>query len=330
MTMRVHEGLPVHARLGVGSTNGSTLVTFTSPSETNSSLRRPSSVVRSSLDLAAMLPASVRLSDSSHGVVKNLPLHRLECLVSSPGGTAAPKSCRLVPSRGKSPDDAESPSVRGCHLPDTFRRCRFSRLRRITPPGNLQVYCALLPIMGFAMFRVFPVVARGLTLSSAEAGRSGLDMGRFLVAPRGGVRPTAFCRPCCGDLVLTTPRGRLHHHRRGEAHTRILWTFPNSARPFGAFPSSAAVLRQPCFSAALPTICHSRADPVQVSCLERDSALWHGPPQSLPSRRWSRVLPASLRPSACEEGRRGRCLPFARPQGFRPLTNPLRLPGIST
>jgi hypothetical protein len=189
MTMRVHEGLPVHARLGVGSTNGSTLMTFTSPTETKSSLRRPSAVVRSSPDLAAMLPASVRLSDSSHGVVKNLPLHRLECLVSSPGGTAAPKSCRLVPSRGKSPDDAESPSVRGCHLPDTFRPCRFSRLRRFTPPGNLQVCCALLPIMGFAMFRVFPVVARGLTLSSAEAGRSGLDMGRLLVAPRRG-RPS--------------------------------------------------------------------------------------------------------------------------------------------
>jgi hypothetical protein len=41
MSMRDCEGLPVHARLGVGSTNGSALLIFASPSETESGLRCP-------------------------------------------------------------------------------------------------------------------------------------------------------------------------------------------------------------------------------------------------------------------------------------------------
>jgi hypothetical protein len=330
MTMRVYEGLPVHARLGVGSTNGPALMTFTSPTETVSGLRCPASVVRSSPDLAALLLASMRLLDSSHGVVKYPPLRRLECLVSSPGETAAPKSCRHASSRGKSLGDAEAPSVRGCHLPDTFRPCCFSQLRRFAPPCTLQVCCALLPIMGFAMFPVLPVVVRGLIPSSAEAGRSDLDLGCFPAAPRRGVHPAAFRRPCCGGLVLVTPRGRLHRHRRGEARTRFLWTFPNGAPPFEAFPSSVAVPRQSHFSAALRLLCRHRASSILVLLLERDSALWHGSPQSLPSRRWLRALPSSFRLSACEECHRGGGFPLARPQGFRPLTNPLRSPGIST
>jgi len=48
------------------------------------------------------------------------------------------------------------PSVRICHNPDSFRPCRFSRLRRFSPRFALQVCCTLLPAMGFA---TFPVLA---------------------------------------------------------------------------------------------------------------------------------------------------------------------------
>jgi len=41
---------------------------------------------------------------------------------------------------------------RGCQPRCTFRPCRSSRLRRIAPHRTLQVCCALLPTMGFAMF----------------------------------------------------------------------------------------------------------------------------------------------------------------------------------
>ena len=160
MTMRVCEGLPVHARLGVGSTK------LPDPRDLRFSfgdsirLALSSSVVCSSPDLAAWRLASVQMTDSSHGVVKVPPLHRLRHLVSTPSGSAAPKSCLLASSRGKSFSDTLPLSVRGCQVPDSFRPCRFSRLRRLAPPGTLQVYCTLLPIMGFAMFPVCRGVLR--------------------------------------------------------------------------------------------------------------------------------------------------------------------------
>jgi hypothetical protein len=45
MNLRACEGLPVQARLGVGSTNGPALMTFASPTKTLSSLRRPVSLL---------------------------------------------------------------------------------------------------------------------------------------------------------------------------------------------------------------------------------------------------------------------------------------------
>jgi hypothetical protein len=53
MMLRACEGLPVQARLGVGSTNGPALLTFASPSETQSFLRRP-------VSLLACMPLTLR------------------------------------------------------------------------------------------------------------------------------------------------------------------------------------------------------------------------------------------------------------------------------
>jgi hypothetical protein len=53
---------------------------------------------------------------------------------------------------------------RGCHPRHTFRPCRSSRLRRLSPRRTLQVCCALLPTMGFT---TFPVRLSRATVSAA-------------------------------------------------------------------------------------------------------------------------------------------------------------------
>jgi len=82
------------------------------------------------------------------------PLHRHQCVVSTPSGLAAPRSCLLAGSVRNRPIGARSPSARSCHLPDSFRPCRSARLRRFAPPRTFQVCCALVPIMGFARFQL--------------------------------------------------------------------------------------------------------------------------------------------------------------------------------
>ena len=59
MMMRACEGLPVHARLGVGSTNGPALLTFVSSTKTQSFLRRPVSLLP--VRLLALRPYAERL-----------------------------------------------------------------------------------------------------------------------------------------------------------------------------------------------------------------------------------------------------------------------------
>jgi hypothetical protein len=46
-----------------------------------------------------------------------------------------------------------APSALDCHIQDSFRPCRSSRLRRLAPRAALQVCCTLLPTMGFVTFQ---------------------------------------------------------------------------------------------------------------------------------------------------------------------------------
>lgn len=48
------------------------------------------------------------------------------------------------------------PSALCCQAQNTFRPCRSSRLRRLTPRAALQVCCTLQPAMGFESFPVQP------------------------------------------------------------------------------------------------------------------------------------------------------------------------------
>jgi hypothetical protein len=51
------------------------------------------------------------------------------------------------------------PSSRSCQTPRAIRPCRSSRLRRFTPCDPLQVYCTLQPVLRFAPFLPFSVIA---------------------------------------------------------------------------------------------------------------------------------------------------------------------------
>ena len=62
-----------------------------------------------------------------------------------------PTSALRVHSRLLLPEERR-PSARDCHVPNSFRPCRSSRLRRFSPRFALQVCCTLLPALGFATF----------------------------------------------------------------------------------------------------------------------------------------------------------------------------------
>lgn len=78
------------------------------------------------------------LLDSSHGVHLRCP-------------SAAQNDARPLPA------DRSRPSAWRCHLPGSFRPCRFSRLRRFTPSTAPRVYCAPLTAVGFALLQDWTV-----------------------------------------------------------------------------------------------------------------------------------------------------------------------------
>jgi hypothetical protein len=53
-----------------------------------------------------------------------------------------------------------------CQAQHTFRPCRSSRLRRFTPHAAVQVYCTLLPALGFGLFPAWPPFSRVSATSS--------------------------------------------------------------------------------------------------------------------------------------------------------------------
>jgi len=78
------------------------------------------------------------LPDSSHGVHLRCP-------------SAAQNDARPLPA------DRSRPSTWRCHLPGSFRPCRFSRLRRFTPSTAPRVCCAPLTAVGFALLQELTV-----------------------------------------------------------------------------------------------------------------------------------------------------------------------------
>jgi hypothetical protein len=216
--------------------------------------------------------------DSSHGVVKVRPSIGISTWCPLP---AVPCSEEL-PSGSSSKGGAVRrgvPSARGCHLPDTFRPCRSSRLRRFAPPGTLQVYCALKPIMGFAKFPASGSVSR----SSA---------GPLSACAGSGARVRLPARESC--LPAGSRSGRrldseepARRCRGAWKHTGFPWPFPVASHPSELSPPQQLprVNRsfEPSFSCSpFP------GKPGQGVLVKLGPTLGTGPPQDLPSRRWSR------------------------------------------
>lgn len=180
---------------------------------------------------------------------QNSPLHRHQRLVSTPGSAAAPKSCFPVSPRGVPPFSASAPSARRCHTPDSFRPCRSSRLRRLSPPGTFQVCCTLKPIMGFTTFPAAGSFSR-LHPSLAPISR------RLRRALPGHSEEAQACRQ--------SSRGR----SGSEEPSRKSWgawkrvrfplAFPCGVLPFGAFPSTTAVKRHLRLRVTLRPLVHAR------------------------------------------------------------------------
>jgi len=139
------------------------------------------------------------------------------------------------------PSGALPPSVRRCHFPNSFRPCRYSRLRRFTPPRAFQVCCALVPIMGFARFqlrRPLPCLFPRVCCADAQFLRLALSR------PRGvwfGLRRRF--------LIVSSEEVMVSPHRR-PALPMVAWSFPLALYPSKLFPCRQPVPRQPYLATA--------------------------------------------------------------------------------
>ena len=140
---------------------------------------------------------------------------------------------------------------------------------------------------------------------------------------------------CCCTSKSVSPRGVRSRHCRsggfplfrrragsilfGEASWRQAPTVPTGAPPFEAFPSRSAHPRQPHpVSARRRSVALEKLE--RASLLARWSSTGCGPPQILPSRRWSWSTSRLMlrKRSDAAPG------PFPRPQGLDPSASPLR------
>ena len=118
-----------------------TFLSFAPPSETQTGLRRPSLLAFPHRVPKHPPLSSQPIQTASLGVVQRLPFRRTSSVSPLP---AACSRKNLLPSAGYR------------QVPNTFRPCRSSRLRRFTPHRTPQVYCTLHPAMGFEPFPSAP------------------------------------------------------------------------------------------------------------------------------------------------------------------------------
>jgi hypothetical protein len=121
------------------------------------------------------------------------------------------------------------PSTRGCQLPSSFRPCRSSRLRRLSPRSALQVCCTLQPTMGFATFQV--------RQSTRHPPRDHVrTLARVLLRRAGSPGPRSS--RCCHRLfqVPRRSRGPLPTSHPRATRERVPWSAARSAASLWTSP----------------------------------------------------------------------------------------------
>ena len=193
------------------------------------------------------------------------------------------------------------PSARACHVPDSFRPCRSSRLRRFTPHIVLQVCCALQPAMGFAKF---------LVRTSRDSGaRPAAGCG--VSPPRSGQRATTL-----SGRQAAVPSPGHHPPRAGPLGREWLLRVATLSPSAASRPSPSIVLggrvsaapRSPALRVAAPG-----RTTLQTS---RPAASTPGPGASpLPSPSCGALRPSELFPTPAAAPRhRDPCPPAVGPQ----------------
>lgn len=168
-------------------------------------------------------------------------------------------------------------SVRSCHTPDTFRPCRSSRLRRLSPLERCRLVPSCSRPWGWPRFRPVP----------SSRGGGGSDIRRCLLPVLPGWSAASACFRLFSSEDDPCGAARWPGHSRGFI-------------PFEGFPSCAAVSGGP--AVELP-VCLSETPAFSGACLtERSLAL------SLVSGSFPLAVGLATSPWLS-----GRC--FARPEG---------------
>lgn len=235
------------------------------------------------------------MSDSSHGVVKVPPLHRLRCrcplpvtaLLRRAVSWLLPEGSALATRRHIRPGAATSRTRSALAVSLGFGGLLHLALCRFVAPC-----CRSWGSPCFGSLESSRAPDRLHRLDGVEA----LKQPRFVAAIHPHPEGAAFRQPLA-DIVsgLGRPRGVSL-----ASVTRLafvsLGPFPMALHPSKLSPRPQLFHVTRAFQPHSRPSARPRADPVGVSCLKRWSALWLGSPQSLPSRRCSWFLPAALFP----------------------------------
>ena len=275
-------------------TSGPALLAFVSPSKTRSKSRGPVALlVRVKACLAARPgPIWPGLGLLSWGCQKS-PLHRHQCMASTPGRRPRSSGRLRKAARWCGPGFGAGPEGRCASRDATVAfgpEMPSSGLVPSLPFFPTSTVCSAKHLAGL----LHPAADHGVRHVS---GPSSLPLSGLSAVEH----QSRSCAPCGAHYrrAATPPSQRLLRAAVWQARWRWLrgaGSFPGGAKPFGAFPSPAAVP------------CHHGRCPLAV---KRVAGRILG---FLPRRRDSLVRPVS-RP---------------RPQGFAPLASPLRPSGVST
>jgi hypothetical protein len=282
--MRACEGLPVHARLGVGSTNGPALLTFASTAETQS-LSAPSRLlaVRPANDLAAARWMVRRSRTPLMGLSKFAPPS-----ASVPGVHSWRRRCSEERLSGFFP--REVPFQRGVAFGPELPRSG------LVPPLSFLPTAAACSTWHFSGL-LRPETDHGVRHVSGVQVRCGQHLRSSGACAPLGLGPAGAFRRSPGGRAALAAASRAPESRCGSAAAPVAalgfpWPFPVASHPSELSPPQQLYRVNRAFRPR--SACRfPLGEPRTLLLTGRDSAFWPGSPRPVPSRRCSPLLPSS-------------------------------------